>query len=88
MPLVAPFVKKNHISLKECTAKQFISFNDFFVRKLKMDARPFSNAPQDFISPCDARLTVYPMHENGKFEIKNTEYTLEQLLRDRKLAKR
>lgn len=84
----APFVKKNHISLKECTAKQFISFNDFFVRKLKMDARPFSNAPQDFISPCDARLTVYPIHENGKFEIKNTEYTLEQLLRDRKLAKR
>ena len=88
VPLVAPFVKKNHISLKECTAKQFISFNDFFVRKLKMDARPFSNAPQDFISPCDARLTVYPIHENGKFEIKNTEYTLEQLLRDRKLAKR
>ena len=86
VPLVAPFVKKNHISLKECTAKQFISFNDFFVRKLKMDARPFSNAPQDFISPCDARLTVYPIHENGKFEIKNTEYTLEQLLRDRKLA--
>ena len=85
---LAPFVKKNHISLKECTAKQFISFNDFFVRKLKMDARPFSNAPQDFISPCDARLTVYPIHENGKFEIKNTEYTLEQLLRDRKLAKR
>lgn len=80
--------KENHISLKECTAKQFISFNDFFVRKLKMDARPFSNAPQDFISPCDARLTVYPIHENGKFEIKNTEYTLEQLLRDRKLAKR
>lgn len=88
VPLVAPFVKKNHISLKECTAKQFISFNDFFVRKLKMDARPFFNAPQDFISPCDARLTVYPIHENGKFEIKNTEYTLEQLLRDRKLAKR
>ena len=88
VPLVVPFVKKNHISLKECTAKQFISFNDFFVRKLKMDARPFSNAPQDFISPCDARLTVYPIHENGKFEIKNTEYTLEQLLRDRKLAKR
>ena len=88
VPLVAPFVKKNQNSLKECTAKQFISFNDFFVRKLKMDARPFSNAPQDFISPCDARLTVYPIHENGKFEIKNTEYTLEQLLRDRKLAKR
>ena len=88
VPLVAPFVKKNHISLKECTAKQFISFNDFFVRKLKMDARPFSNAPQDFISPCDARLTVYPIYENGKFEIKNTGYTLEQLLRDRKLAKR
>lgn len=48
----------------------------------------FPNAAAGFYSPCDARLTVYPIHENGKFEIKNTEYTLEQLLRDRKLAKR
>ena len=88
VPMIAPFVKKNHISLKECTTKQFASFNDFFVRKLNRDARPFSDAPGDFISPCDARLTVYPVCENGKFEIKNTVYTLEQLLRDRKLAKR
>lgn len=88
MPLIAPFVKKNHISLKECEEKQFVSFNDFFVRKLKSGARPFSDVPGDFISPCDARLTVYPICENGKFEIKNTEYTLEQLLRDQKLAKR
>ena len=55
-PLVAPFVKKNHISLKECTAKQFISFNDFFVRKLKMDARPFSNAPHKEIIERDKLL--------------------------------
>ena len=88
VPMIAPFVKKNHISLKECTVRQFISFNDFFVRKLKSNARPFSREPEDFISPCDARLTVYPVCENGKFEIKNTAYTLEQLLRDRKLARR
>lgn len=88
VPLIAPFVRKNHISLKECTEKQFFSFNGFFVRKLKWNARPFSDAPEEFISPCDARLTVYPIRENGRFEIKNTEYTLEQLLRDRKLAKR
>lgn len=86
--IISPFVKKNRISLKECVTDEFVSFNDFFVRRLKSGARPYTDEPDALISPCDARLTVYPIAENGKFQIKNTEYTLRQLLRDAKLAER
>jgi len=37
----------------------FKSFNDFFTRKLKPEARPFSDDPCDFLSPADGRLLVY-----------------------------
>ena len=86
--VIKPFAKANGIDLTLCKKSRFSSFNDFFTRELKEGARQIDSDPDAFISPCDARLTVYPIHENGKFEIKNTEYTLEQLLRDRKLAKR
>lgn len=49
-----------------------------------MDARPFSNAPQDFISPCDARRFIRFMR-TGSFEIK-TQNIRWNSFRDRKLA--
>ncbi len=39
------------------------------------------------ISPCDGKVSVYPICEKGKFEIKHTAYTAEQLLQDAHLAK-
>lgn len=39
------------------------------------------------ISPCDARLSMYFIDEKSSFLIKNTIYTLKELLRDGKLAK-
>jgi phosphatidylserine decarboxylase len=38
---------------------EFKSFNDFFTRKLKEEARPFSDDSCDFLSPADGRLLVY-----------------------------
>ena len=40
------------------------------------------------ISPCDARLSMYFIDEKSSFLIKNTIYTLKELLRDGKLAKK
>ena len=39
--------------------EQFSSFNDFFTRKLKDGARPFSTDDSCFLSPADGRLLVY-----------------------------
>lgn len=85
---VEPFRKKNKIDLTECEKKSFCSFNDFFTRKLKPEARPVCMDPEILISPCDARLSVYEIKENQRFLIKQTRYSLRELLKNRRLAKR
>lgn len=39
-----------------------------------------------FISPCDAKLTVYPIGKESRFCIKHTSYTVEELLKNKKTA--
>lgn len=83
---VRPFVKRHHIDLTQCRQEKFRSYNDFFTRKLREDARPVDPSPESLVSPCDGRLTVHPIREGGRFFVKGREYTLPMLLRDRVLA--
>ncbi len=39
--------------------EQFTSFNDFFTRRLREDARPYSEDERHLLSPADGRLLVY-----------------------------
>lgn len=87
---VKPFIQKNSIDMSMCVKQDFDSYNDFFKRKLVDGARPLADVPGGFVSPCDSRLTVYNIEDTDKavFNIKDSEYTLSELLRDRKLAER
>lgn len=85
---IPKFVQRNDIDLSLCEKQEFTSYNDFFTRKFKKNARMISMEETMFISPCDGKLTVYPISMNSRFTIKYTTYTLESLLRDKKLAKR
>ena len=85
---VKPFAKANRIDLTICKKNQFTSFNDFFKRELKEGIRKIDPDPDAFISPCDARLSVYPVTKDGRFAIKHTEYTLKSLVRSERLANR
>lgn len=82
------FLMRHPIDLAQCTAQKFSSYNDFFTRKLKPGARKIERAPERMISPCDGRLSVYPIRKSCTVRIKHTEYTLENLLRNRELARR
>lgn len=85
---VKPFVKANNIELTGCKKQKFQSFNDFFTRELQPEMRPVEQEEKAWISPCDARLTVYPVSMEGRFEVKGTLYTATELLKNEKLAKR
>lgn len=85
---VKPFVRAGHIDLSDCRKQEFSSFNDFFTRELVPEARPVCLEKDAWISPCDARLSVWPVTGEGRFRIKQTEYTVESLLRNEKLARR
>ena len=84
---IRPFVKKNNIDLSMCEKTKFRSYNDFFTRKLKPDARLLAQGDDILISPCDAKLTIFPITNDSRFLIKQGQYTVQSLLRDEKLAK-
>lgn len=85
---VKPFVRANKIDLSQCKKERFRSFNDFFQRELTVEARPVDHGADSFISPCDARILVYPVTNDRRFRVKNTKYTVQELLKDERLAKR
>ncbi|WP_289445304.1 phosphatidylserine decarboxylase, partial [Klebsiella pneumoniae] len=64
------------------------SYNDFFTRKIKKGLRPIAEGENFLVSPCDAKATVCRIGKGDKFYIKDTEYTLEQLLKSKKLGER
>ena len=84
---IRPFVEKNQINLSQYEKQEFASYNEFFTRKIKAEERPVEMDEEVLISPCDGKVSVYPICEKGKFEIKHTAYTAEQLLQDAQLAK-
>lgn len=85
---IRPFVWKHQIDLTQYQKQCFASYNDFFKREVKGIYRPIEEDPDCLISPCDAKLSVYPVSEKGKFWIKQTPYTVTSLLRNKKLSNR
>ena len=86
--LIQPFIRKNHIDMSLYEEKDYSSYNDFFTRQIRKEYRPIEPEENALISPCDGKLSVYPVEEDSRFRIKNTDYTLEALLRSKKLAKK
>lgn len=84
--LIQPFIKKNQINLSEYEPKKYISYNDFFTRRIKSNCRIFDYHPKNLISPCDSKLSVYSINNKARFKIKGTIYSMESLLRSKKLA--
>lgn len=84
--LVTPFVRGNGIDLSCYEGAPYRSYNAFFTRRIKAGERPADMTGSHFISPCDAKLSVYPVTQEGIFHIKHTCYSLESLLRSKTLA--
>ncbi|BCN29300.1 phosphatidylserine decarboxylase [Anaeromicropila herbilytica] len=86
--LISPFVKRNKINLDEYENQEYSSYNDFFTRKIKEGCRNIDHHSNHLIAPCDGKLSVYSITKDARFTIKNTKYSMESLLRSKKLANR
>lgn len=85
--LVSPFVKATKLDLSDYPVRDYRSFNDFFTRTVKEGRRSVAMEPGTLISPCDGKLTVYPITDDALFDIKHSVYAVKDLLRDEALAK-
>jgi len=75
---ISKFVKKYNMNLTDYEKKEYKSFNDFFTRK-KVGINIDENK-SDFISPADSKLLIYKIKDELKVQIKNSTYTLSELL--------
>lgn len=83
---ISSFVRHNNINMTEYEPKVYKSYNDFFTRKIVANNRPISYSENDFIAPCDSKLTVYDISKTNSVVIKNTKYSLADLFKSEKLA--
>ena len=84
--LIAPFIRANHLDLRPYVEREYASFNDFFTREMKQTERMVDADPSYLVSPSDGKVSAYHLSETGKFEIKQRTYSLEAILKSRKLA--
>ena len=83
---IKEFVQTLKIDMSESQKqiKDFTSFNDFFYRKLKPNARPIGKG---FVSPGDGRLLAFRnIADVNSFFVKGREFTLTEFLGNKKLA--
>lgn len=86
---VIPFVRAFDLdpSEFETPVDSFGSFNDFFVRKLKAEARPIASGEELAIVPSDGRYRVFPeITSSTAFSLKGERFCLSRLLQDAALA--
>lgn len=77
---ISSFIKNNNIDMSDYDDMEYSSFNDFFSRKIKSNARVVEINKNTLISPCDAKLSVYNISKDSEFLIKGTYYKLEDLI--------
>jgi len=89
--LIKPFIENYQINMDESAkeAEEFHSFNDFFTRRLKPEARPFDQTENRIVSPGDGRIQVFEnLSKDRVMQIKGSFYRLKDLFQNDALASR
>ena len=79
---IKSFIENNGINIEELEQplSSFKTFNEFFIRRLKPEARPIDAEPNHLISIADCRLAVYDIREDTVYPVKARRFTLAELL--------
>lgn len=86
---IAPFIEEFDIDTTEFAKdpSTFSSFNDFFTRKLKPNARPLAPGDQTAVIPADGRYLFFQnIRKSDGFAVKGKKFHLVNLLQDEALA--
>lgn len=91
---IEPFIQSFNLEptlseLKQADPTKYATFNDFFAREIREDARPIVEPENDLVvsSPADCRLTAYPtIHLATKYWIKGNGFTLQRLFDSPEMA--
>ena len=76
---IPEFAAKYQVNMSDYDQQVFRSFDEFFIRPIREDARPMNGDPLRLIAPADSKLLVHPVKENMHLKVKGVEYSLEEL---------
>jgi len=83
---IAPFIEDYQIDMNIVQDQNYSSFNDFFIRKLKKDARPIDSTPNLVVSPADGKILAYNNISNADFLVKGSRFDISSFLDNAELA--
>ncbi|MEI7981969.1 MAG: phosphatidylserine decarboxylase, partial [Bacteroidota bacterium] len=83
---IQPFVEEFDIDMSTAQKQEFNSFNDFFTRKLKNNARPVDTNSTVTVSPADGKILAYANISNSDFIIKGYRFDIFSFLNNARLA--
>lgn len=85
---IPAFVDEYNIDLSIARKKEFTSFNDFFIRRLKPEARPVDEDSNVLVSPGDGKILAYAEASKNDFIVKGSRFNVLQFLGDSILAQK
>jgi phosphatidylserine decarboxylase len=85
---ILPFVEAFDIDMSTARKQEFNSFNDFFTRKLKNNARPVDTNSTVTVSPADGKILAYSNIGNCDFIIKGYRFDIFSFLKNARLAQK
>jgi len=89
-PVIRYFVAFFNVEMKDAVQPditQYKSFNTFFTRSLKPDARPITTGPYEVACPADGCVSAIGRINHGRIlQAKGKDYTVSALLTDESLA--
>lgn len=88
VPMIRGFAERSGINMQDYLECDFSSFNEFFTRRIRPEMRPIAAEPSILPSPCDGRLSAYRIHDGLVIPIKQSRYSIADLLKDSTLAER
>ncbi len=85
---IKPFVEAYDVDLSIAKKQDFISFNDFFTRELKTEARPVNMDSAVVVSPADGKVLAYEDVSKQDFIVKGYRFNVSEFLQDDGLARK
>lgn len=85
---IKPFIKEYNVDISIAQKQNFKSFNDFFIRKLKPEARPIVADSLAVASPADGKILAYSNVSKSDFYIKGFRFNVDSFLDNKELAKK
>ena len=85
---IAPFIEEYDVDITIAQKQNFKSFNDFFIRQLKPEARPIVSDSLAVASPADGKILAYENVSSSDFYIKGFRFNVDSFLDNKELAKK